>query len=263
MTHRQLAGLRTALSAAWEVRSRELVPQMESAAAWGTRYLVVWSSGGGNSSSGQSSSVCGEGIGGKGNSSGGEASGSGDGGTVSPPGSPPSLAAHSTAEDAAVAAVSLQPSVTGQRASPGAASPTVQTGLTGCTADGACLSPTTVAPGGRDQQQGGLAQQQPAEGQQQPWFFHESAVSPHVCPLGQVQRELALGGLVCAHAACPNFSGHTEAALPLQSPSCAKDDWSRHRAACNAFRRMRRRQASVQPAWNLRRQQRKGREHCV
>ena len=35
------------------------------------------------------------------------------------------------------------------------------------------------------------------------------------------------------------------------SPSCAKDDWSRHRSACNALRRMKRGQASVQAVWNL------------
>ena len=40
--------------------------------------------------------------------------------------------------------------------------------------------------------------------------------APSCCPLGQVKTELATGGLFCAHPACANFEGSSEAALPLQ-----------------------------------------------
>ncbi|GAB4813849.1 hypothetical protein N2152v2_000895 [Parachlorella kessleri] len=260
LTHRQLADLRAALTSAWEARSRELTPQMEAAAAWGTHHVVAWSSGGGSNSSSHSS--------GAGGSRGGaQISGSGGDGAVLPPGAPSSLTLASAAKDLAVAAASLRPAVPGgRRNSPGAARPASQPEFAGCMTGTASPSPSTVNPGGRDQQPGDLAQQQQQQQQQQqghlqPWTLHGNPAAPHTCPLGQVQTELALGGLLCAHPACPNFSGTTEAALPLQSPSCAMDDWSRHRAACNAFRSLRRGQASVQPAWNLMRQQHEGREH--
>ena len=57
-----------------------------------------------------------------------------------------------------------------------------------------------------------LLQQQ----QMAPSVRHSPAAPPDSCPLGQLQCELAVGGIHCAHPACSNFEGASEAALPLQ-----------------------------------------------
>ncbi|GAB4813851.1 hypothetical protein N2152v2_000897 [Parachlorella kessleri] len=165
MTQRQLAGLRASLTAAWQTRSIKLLPHMEAAAAWGTRYLMVWSNGGNYGTSVQSSSARGDRtIGSSCDGRGGGAaqtSRSQDDGTVLPPGSPLCLTPTGDTEDVAVAAASLQTLMTGRRDSPGIASPTSQPGPAKCMAGGASsLSPTVVTPSGRELQPGSRKQQQ-------------------------------------------------------------------------------------------------------
>lgn len=90
-------------------------------------------------------------------------------------------------------------------------------------------------------------QQQQRHQQAAPALLEGPAAAPSSCPLGQLQTELAVGGLLCAHPACPNFEGPSEAALPLKlcggcrvvaycSTACSRQDWRRHRPACLAFR---------------------------